>query len=222
MTEISNTAISDDEDDDEDFDANLDELVGYGAPRQRWLSLAVEELKVRFHKCGYELPENLRVSLGWPKGAKGRKGETDTVGQCFFPHHSKDEHFELFISPVVEGEVKLLGILAHELCHALNPTERHGKAFKRTAVAVGLTGPMRATEETEEFTAWVNNEVLPVIGLYPAAPIKREEKPTPTRLLKCLCEGCGYPVRVTKKWLDGSGAPICPTCKVQMQPTVAG
>jgi hypothetical protein len=63
----------DDVGDDDEFDPNLDELVGYGAPRQRWLSLAVEELKVRFHKLGYELPEDLRVSLGWPKEPRAER-----------------------------------------------------------------------------------------------------------------------------------------------------
>jgi hypothetical protein len=39
-----------------------------------------------------------------------------------------------------------------------------------------------------------------------------------TRLLKAECEECGYTVRVTKKWLEAKGAPICPC---NMKPMVA-
>lgn len=45
-------------------------------------------------------------------------------------------------------------------------------------------------------------------------------KPQSTRLLKTECASCGYNCRVTKRWIDKSGAPICPECNLTM--TVAG
>jgi hypothetical protein len=37
-----------------------------------------------------------------------------------------------------------------------------------------------------------------------------------TRLIKCECPECGYIARVTAKWLDEAGAPICPTDQISM------
>ena len=41
-------------------------------------------------------------------------------------------------------------------------------------------------------------------------------KPQGTRLLKTFCKTCGYTCRVTKRWIDKAGTPICPTCKTSM------
>jgi hypothetical protein len=34
--------------------------------------------------------------------------------------------------------------------------------------------------------------------------------PARTRLLKAICGDCAYTVRVTRRWLDELGAPLCP------------
>lgn len=39
-------------------------------------------------------------------------------------------------------------------------------------------------------------------------PPKRKKKGT--YLLKCECQSCGYIARVTAKWIDQAGEPICP------------
>lgn len=39
------------------------------------------------------------------------------------------------------------------------------------------------------------------------------------RLLKVECPTCGYIARVTRKWLDARGAPICPT---DQEPMIGG
>jgi hypothetical protein len=36
-------------------------------------------------------------------------------------------------------------------------------------------------------------------------------------MLKCECSTCGYTVRITRKWLDAAGPPICPTDKIQLK-----
>ena len=54
------------------------------------------------------------------------------------------------------------------------------------------------------------------LGPYPHASLminKREGKQT-TRLLKVQCPECGYVARVTRKWLDEVGGPLCPVHKV--------
>lgn len=40
--------------------------------------------------------------------------------------------------------------------------------------------------------------------------ITNAPKKQTTRLLKVACAECGYPARVTRKWLDEKGAPHCP------------
>lgn len=43
------------------------------------------------------------------------------------------------------------------------------------------------------------------------------KKKQSTRMIKASCPECGYTVRVTRKWLDTAGAPICPACEEQMK-----
>jgi hypothetical protein len=35
-------------------------------------------------------------------------------------------------------------------------------------------------------------------------------------MVKCECGDCGYTVRTSRKWLEESGAPICPCNKKSM------
>jgi len=79
---------------------------------------------------------------------------------------------------------------------------------------------MRSTTATPEF-----NERLQALttqtGPYPHAQLNPEDRPTKkdgTRLLKVVCPGCGYTVRVTRKWLD-VGNPVCP-CGEEMAESV--
>jgi hypothetical protein len=73
------------------------------------------------------------------------------------------------------------------------------RAYKQCAVAVGLTGKMTATIETDEFNAWAAT-VIERIGKYPAgAMTTMSRKKQTTRLLNGACGTCGYTVRITKK-----------------------
>ena len=78
-------------------------------------------------------------------------------------------------------------------------------------MAIGLNGRMTATGESDEFVAWVDNVVVPRIGPYPAGRIKWEHKKQTTRMMKCECTTCQYPVRTTRIWIDNHGTPHCPT-----------
>ena len=69
---------------------------------------------------------------------------------------------------------------------------------------------MTATTEGPEFYEWVNDVVVPAIGLYPAGNIKLTYKKQTTRMIKCQCVTCSYPVRTTRQWLEGMGPPHCP------------
>lgn len=181
--------------------------------RQKWLEDATAALRNRFARKGYTVPTTVRVSVGWPKGTHGTQ---HTIGQCWSVDASTDKHNEIFISPeitVPHNSIKILGVLAHELVHATVGNEAgHKKPFKQCATAIGLTGKMTATTEGEEFAVW-GKLLIERIGTFPAGAINKGigRKKQTTRLLKCECSECGYVARVTSKWVDDVGPPICPT-----------
>lgn len=182
------------------------------ALRQKWLEDAVVALRKRFARKGYTVPEAVRVSVGWPKGTHGSQ---HTIGQCWSLTASSDKHNEIFVSPEItrpNNSMKILGVLAHELVHAVVGNEAgHKKPFKQCALAIGLEGKMTATSEGEDFKVW-GNLLLERIGKIPAGTLdKGARKKQTTRLLKCECGVCGYVARVTRKWVEEAGAPVCPT-----------
>jgi hypothetical protein len=183
--------------------------------RQKWLESALYCLRAEFGSKGYNVPDAIRISIGWPKGARG-KGNS-AIGQCWSPVVSSDSHAEIFVSPALSDSVRIMGVLTHEVVHAVVGNEAGHKApFKRAALAMGLEGKMTATTESQAFVDYAKS-VIDVIGEYPAGNINPISiKKQTTRLVKCACEGCGYTVRTTRKWIDLSGAPICPTDNEQM------
>lgn len=181
------------------------------AVRHQWLEQAVAELRPRFADRGYTVPDNVKCSIGFPKYVRPQR----CIGQCWYSSASSDQHVEIFISPELgdaEQTSRIVGVAAHELVHSVvGPGVGHRKPFKQCAVAIGLKGPMPATTESDEFVAWVNDVVVPKIGPYPAGKIIWQRKKQTTRLVKCECVTCQYPVRTTRIWIDNHGAPHCPT-----------
>jgi hypothetical protein len=179
--------------------------------RQQWLELAVEALRAKFMDIGHAVPTKIRISIGWPK----RAASCGRIGECWSTKASSDQHAELFISPELTEGVRILDVLAHELVHATVGVEaKHGKAFKQCALAIGLIGPIRATTAGPEFIAWTE-ALFKHIGPYPAGYLTDMPKQG-TRMLKCTCSGCGYTVRITRKWLELAGPPICPTDRIAL------
>ena len=175
--------------------------------REQWLNLALDQLRPLFKsKAGAEIPQDARVSIGFPKGGSARK----SIGECWPRARSTDKVNEIFISPVVSEPARMLDILAHEAVHAVDDcASGHGQAFKRVAVAIGLTGKMTATVAGEELKAELAAIVAALPPLTHGALDLSGRKKQPTRLLKLECDGCGMIVRTTSKWLDTVGAPDC-------------
>jgi SprT-like family len=178
--------------------------------REAWLASLVERLKPLFAPA--IIPANLRVACGWPShGATRTKGRV--IGQCWGSTSSKDGHYEIFVSPILDDPMRVAGVLAHELVHAVVGVQaKHGKEFKQLATRIGLTGKMTATTEGEAFRAALV-PILADLGPYPHAELSASNSNRPkqsTRLLKAECGSCGYTVRITRKWIDEVGAPHCP------------
>ena len=127
-------------------------------------------------------------------------------------------------------------VVLHELAHILAPGMGHGKVWRHAARQVGLVRP-RATPDAGELADW--NAISSALRIaLQAIPVPTEPAPAEywydwqrracgagygsrggssrgegsgSRYLKATCQhpGCGYQVRVTRKWL-ALGAPWCP------------
>lgn len=208
--------------------------------RQTWLHDAEVALRDLFKDKGYKVPKDVRTSIGFPKGTRDGKL---AIGQCWALEASTDQHSEIFISPELGhtgkvdtmGSIRIIGVLAHELAHAVAGNkaghrivakkipekgeakyERWRMSFPGVAESIGLEGPWTATTEGPEFIAWAKG-IVADIGKYPAGAITSfNRKKAGCRQLKCECGTCGYIARTTKKWIELSGPPVCPSDKIAM------
>ena len=184
--------------------------------REAWLAAMTERLRPLLAQAGAVVPDGVRLSVGFPsKGALSMRRRT--VGQCWKAECSDDKCAQVFVSPLIGDGTEAAAILVHELIHAAHPNAGHKGAFKRSALAVGLDGKMTETNAGSGLTNRLN-ALISEVGEYPhskLSPLALRTKKQGTRLLKASCDGCGYTVRVTAKWLE-IGAPICPTCGVAM------
>lgn len=189
--------------------------------REDWLNEMTEALRPDFLDAGGEIPEKVRLTCGWPsQGAKAKKNRR--IGECWGDERSDDQHFEVFISPLLDTHVEVAEVLVHELVHTAVGIEAGHKApFRRLAVAMGLEGKMTATHATKELAAKLE-EMAARIGPYPHAKLSFSNKPKTqgTRMIKVQCPdpACGYQVRTTRKWLD-LGTPTC-VCGKKMEEEV--
>lgn len=181
--------------------------------REEWLAQGIDQLRSHFADSGYPLPELVRVSVGFPRATR------KAIGQCWKGSAAKDGVSQLFISPVHETGVASLDTLAHELVHAaLDCKGGHGKRFQKACAAVGLTaGTPKSAGAGPELIIRLN-KVAKVLGTFPHSPLLPVDgKKQTTRLLKVECPDCGYVARVTAKWIEKLGAPLCPCNREAMQ-----
>lgn len=178
--------------------------------REEWLTkLSIKHILPLLKAADGKVEYKYRVSVGWPKGSRGGKG-AEAIGQCFPPAVSADKVHEIFISPIL-GAYEAVETLIHEQIHASAGLKaKHAGAFKRLALAVGLTGKMTATvagpELKAKIEAWIKS-----MPEYPHGVMSIDKKAVKpgSRLLKACCEGCGYTIRLSRQWLDVA-IPACP------------
>lgn len=175
--------------------------------REDWLKQLSERLNTLMFAG--KMPK-YRVSCSWPSRG-GTGAAKKIIGQCFAPSASSDNTTEIFISPSLDDDMEVAGTLAHEMVHAVvGIPAGHGKAFRKLALQIGLTGKMTSTTEGPEFKKALA-PILAELGKYPHAQlnVRGQLKKQGTRLIKAECT-CGYTVRITRKWLNELGAPHCP------------
>ena len=180
--------------------------------REEWLTAATFAIEAAlFVPLNKSMPSKWRVACSWPSRRASAKGSSGTVGQCFDPGASADGTAEMLVSMSQDDPVEVLAILAHEMVHAIEGVAAgHGKAFKRTALAIGLEGKMTATVPGDAFKRAVR-PILDRLGPYPhaAVDIAARKKQT-TRMVKMMCRDCGYIARTSRANIETRGATICP------------
>jgi hypothetical protein len=176
--------------------------------REQWLNDFAAAARPQFEAAGAPLPENVRVSVGFP--STGRKGKR--IGECWSDTCSEDGRFEIFIHPTLAVSERVADVLTHELIHAaVGLAAGHGPAFRKVAVALGLTGKMTATVAGPAWTAWAA-PVLETLGPIPHGSLRsggNGEKKQTTRMIKVVCNTCKFTFRTTAKWIEGRDL-VCP------------
>lgn len=179
--------------------------------REEWLNALADKMAPQFALYGEPLAESFRVSCAFP--STGRKAAR--IGECWSKDCSKDKHYEIFIHPKEDNPMRVADILAHELIHAtVGLDQKHGGRFAKMARAIGLEGKLTATTAGDIFKGWVQ-PLLDELGPYPHGMLNTERgKSTKgpakkTALLKVCCGECGYICRITNKWIEEVGTPIC-------------
>jgi len=180
------------------------------ATRDEWLTAAVNMLNADvFEPAGIErLNASWRIACSWPGGGSARK----RIGECWPSGSSDDATREMFISPAEDDPLEVLGIVAHEMIHAIDDCEHgHRGPFRTMALAIGLEGKMTATTSGPELTVKLE-KISQALGPYPHAKINlQDRKKQTTRMIKivCLDDECGCILRGSRTALLNTGLPTC-------------
>lgn len=179
--------------------------------REVWLRTAVVKLRPVFSAAGYEVPSKVAVSCGWPS-SRATAGRKRAIGEAWGSTASRDKHFEIFISPVLDDGLRVLEVLVHELVHVTVGLEAgHKGRFAQCARAVGLEGKMTATVAGDVLCGKLRG-IVGKIGKYPHGSLEamtNAKKKQKARLVKVYCVGCSYTLRAAMSWLV-VGIPECP------------
>lgn len=183
--------------------------------REQWLQAGVKELTKLFKKHGHKVPE-VRVSVGWPGGRGSKAG---VVGQCFASSMADDGVAQIFVSPAVSESINVIATLAHELVHAIDDcASGHKTNFVKIAKSVGFTSKYTSSENRLPSLDAELDKVLTRLGEFPHAAIREGERPVvqKTYMAKISpsadCHSCDpeYKLRMTMKWVEEAGLPLCP------------
>jgi len=183
--------------------------------RETWLNKAAALLRPMLEEVGHSAAEQLRITVGWPStAALSTNPEKRRIGECWYPENSGDNTCEIFISPSVDDSVKILAVLLHEMIHSgFSAGVGHKGSFRTVFYALGFTGSAKHSTPGEALfsrLARLHRKLgdIPHAALSGRSTVKKQT----TRLLKVECSNSGYVARITRKWLEDEGAPICPCC----------
>jgi hypothetical protein len=180
--------------------------------RQHWLEQAVEQAEIVFKARGYMVPDVL-ISCGFTStGIRSSR-----IGECWPVTRCSGGLNQIFISPVIDDAEEIIGVIFHELVHAVDDCKSgHGKKFKEIATTIGLTGKMIHAHPGEELSEAVKI-IAKSLGPYPHKRVMpRPSLSTGRQRPSAECPQCGYRVPMLKKFL-GFGPPICPVDHIALR-----
>lgn len=171
--------------------------------RETYLEKATAILREKLFKPkGYKVPK-VALSISW--STRGNRGSRrTTIGQCASTGLHAGGINHITITPALDGSttdgtLRILGVLVHELVHAVdNCKSGHGTPFKHCATAVGLTGPMTATGESDWLKELLKAQVIKPMGLFPHQKVSIGGKKQSTRNIKVSCDCCGWSFRTSR------------------------
>ena len=130
--------------------------------RETYLNAMIDKAVPLFDKNGFmlsDIRDKLKVSCSFIKGIRGSKNKA--VGVHYNVKCSNAGYREMMIEPSIDNSMEAIGILLHELSHAIqrhmfgDAVKAHGKEFKKIATSIGLTGKMTATEIGDDLKATI-------------------------------------------------------------------
>ena len=182
--------------------------------RESWLLAAVEQLRPVFRARQHVIPQHVMVSCGFAStGARSHH-----IGQCWPTHSSANAINQIFISPALHEPVEVLDTLVHELVHAVDDCRhKHGPAFRKIALSLGMKGPMRSAHAGPELRQALT-QLAQTLGAYPHGKLQVPQRKTVSRPRpRAECSACGYQVPMYRKFL-AFGPPLCPRDRIEMTP----
>jgi hypothetical protein len=189
--------------------------------RENWLNEAKNLLqKGVFKTAKLTIPKDVKISCGFALGTRKTKASRFlTLGVCHPRSHSSANVNEIFMSPQNDDTIKTLGVLAHELIHAIDDCKSgHGKPFRDMAHAIGLEGKMTMTTESPVLIVELK-KIAKKLGKYPHAEILLSARKKQTsRNIKIECtddngNGCGFSYRTSRKNFELITNFTCPSCQ---------
>ena len=188
--------------------------------RETWLNMMIDKAIPMFEKSGFKISEirdKLKVSCSMMIGQR-KSSKFGAIGQHLPTEWNKAQNHEMLISPTLENGVQVVGVLIHEMCHAIqrhmygNTVRAHGKEFRKIAQSVLLTGKMTATTESPELKIIIENWIAE-IGKYPHSEINlKGRKRQGVRNLKVECISCDWSFRTSNKNISLMSSTKCLCC----------
>lgn len=180
--------------------------------REEWLYTAIDRLEPLFTEAAYAMP-SLKVSVGFPS-KRGLSTKNRVIGECWHKDGIRQDSAHVFISPVLSDPVQVLGVVIHEMLHAiLPPNTGHNKTFATACLKLGLAGKPTATIPGEALIGRLN-AILAELPAYPHnafdASLLKKKQSTRLRLYQC---DCPVKVRVASDEFDAT----CNVCEGQFQ-----
>lgn len=185
--------------------------------REDWLesaaSLLLDDLISPIHQIRSKF--RYKVTVGY---APSTKPGSSRLGACLSSNASTGGYNEIFISPEIEDSRLVIGVLLHELIHAVDDCKsHHGGLFRTIAKAVGFIAPLTSISLDHMTPALLNliNEYVRLLGDIPHSKLAFTLKKGNGRSRRTYCE-CGFKCQTSvtqfNNAVETNGFFQCPVC----------